>query len=239
MEILITNDDGWGSKGILTLTQTMETIAHVTVVAPDGARSGMSNAITVDRPMTLRLIEHTPTRDVYITNGTPSDCVKLAVNIIYKDTRPDLLLSGINHGSNAAVNVIYSGTMGACFVGCEQSIPSIGFSLCDHHPDADFSHLQPLIIPIVNQLLQRGFPDRVCYNINAPIGELKGIRFTRHARSHWEKEIAEFNDEKGEPYYQLQGVFVNHEPQAQDTDEWALAHGFVAISPTTIDMTAK
>ena len=239
MEILITNDDGYQAKGIAVLIRQMELLGHVTVVAPDGARSGMSNAITVARRMTLRHIEHTDRHDIYITNGTPSDCVKLAINIIYRQQLPDLLVSGINHGSNASVNIIYSGTMGACLVGAEQSIPSIGFSLCDYLPDADFSFLEPHIIPITRQLIERGFPDGVCYNVNAPVGELKGVLFTRHARAHWVNEIDTRFDENGEPYYWLQGDFENLEPDATDTDEYALAHGFIAISPASVDMTAK
>ena len=239
MEILITNDDGYQANGIAVLIRQMERLGHVTVVAPDGPRSGMSNAITVARRMTLRLVEHTHRHDIYITNGTPADCLKLALNVIYHQKRPDLMVSGINHGSNASVNVIYSGTMGACFVAAEQSIPAIGFSLCDHRDNADFSQLEPLIIPITNQLIRRGFPDGVCYNVNAPVGELQGIRFTRQARGHWDKEIAEHTDENGDKYYLLQGEFVNHEPDARDTDEYALAHHLVSICPCTIDMTAK
>ena len=239
MEILITNDDGYQSKGIAVLLRQMEQLGHVTVVAPDGARSGMSNAITVEQRMTLKLIEHTPAHDIYITNGTPSDCVKLAINIIYRGGKPDLVVSGINHGSNSSVNVIYSGTMGACFVAAEQGIPAIGYSLCDHNPDADFSDFEPHIIPITKDLLRRGFYRRMCYNINAPVGELIGRRFTRQACGHWENEIAEHLDQDGNPYYLLQGDYVNEEPEAIDTDEYALAHHFISICPCTIDMSLK
>lgn len=236
MEILLTNDDGWGAKGLLTLLRVAERLGHVTVVAPDGARSGMSNAISVEKAMTLSLIEKTEAHDVYITNGTPSDCIKLAVNVIYTEKMPDLVISGINHGSNASVNVIYSGTMGACFVAAEQSIPAIGLSLCDHDLDADFSYLEPFIVPLVKQLLERGFPDGVCYNVNAPVGKIEGISFTRQSRAHWANEIAVRYNAEGTPYYWLQGEFVNHEPESHDTDEWAMAHGRISVCPCSIDM---
>ena len=147
MEIFITNDDGWGAKGILTIVRIMSELGHVTVVAPDGARSGMSNAITVTQPIYLRPLndpnwgteEWQKNVTVYTTNGTPSDCVKLAIDVVCEgdSSKIDLLVSGINHGSNAGINVIYSGTMGACFVGAEHGIPSIGFSIDDHSPEAD------------------------------------------------------------------------------------------------------
>ena len=233
MNILITNDDGWGSKGILSLVGEMRKMGHVTVLAPDGARSGQSNAISVGKMVTLKQIEP----DIYITNGTPSDCVKLALSTIYADRKPDLVVSGINHGSNASINVIYSGTMGACFVAAEAGIPSIGFSLCDHRADADFSFFTPHIVPLTEKFLKQGFPDGVCYNINAPVGEIKGVLFTRQCRGHWHKEWQPYTDPNGGTFYLLTGEYVNHEPKAQDTDEWALSHGFIAVTPTTIDMT--
>ena len=151
MEILITNDDGWGAKGILTLVRILTQLGHVTVVAPDGPRSGMSNAITVQQPMYHRELndpdwgseEWHKIATIYTTNGTPCDCVKLALDVLFDGdpARINLLVSGINHGSNAAINVIYSGTMGAVFVGAEHGIPAIGYSIDDHSMDADFSHM--------------------------------------------------------------------------------------------------
>ena len=156
MEILITNDDGWGAKGILTLVRILTQLGHVTVVAPDGPRSGMSNAITVTSPIYLHPLDNPEwgteewqkNATVYTTNGTPSDCVKLAIDVVFggDSTKIDMLASGINHGSNAGINVIYSGTMGACFVGAEHGIPSMGFSIDDHHPDADFSHMERYLL---------------------------------------------------------------------------------------------
>ena len=240
MNILITNDDGWGAKGIVTLVRLMQQLGQVTVIAPDGARSGQSNAISVDIPLYMHKAEAPEGTDaeVYVTNGTPADCIKLAVNTVFKDKFPDLVVSGINHGSNAAVNVIYSGTMGACFVAAEQGIPAIGFSICDHNPDADFSFMEPYILPLTQQLLQRHDAYGICYNINAPIGEIQGVRFTRQCRGNWEKEYLPHTDAEGNTYYLLTGNFRNHEPEAEDTDEWALAHGYIAITPDTIDLTA-
>lgn len=240
MDILITNDDGWGAKGIVTLVKEMVVLGNVTVIAPESARSGQSNAITVNMPIRMhRLPEDSrfPEAAIYTCTGTPSDCIKLALNTVFRERKPDLVVSGINHGSNAAINVIYSGTMGACFVAAENGIPAIGFSLCDHNPDADFSFLKPYILPLTRQLLQQKAPYGVCYNINAPIGPLQGTRFTRQCRGNWVREMREYTDPNGGTFYLLTGEFSNHEPMAQDTDEWALGHGYVSITPDSIDMT--
>lgn len=237
MEILITNDDGWQAKGIRTLTSVMQQLGHVTVVAPDGSRSGQSNAITILQPIRLRKVADTHGFDAYTTNGTPSDCIKLALNTLFQERKPDLVVSGINHGSNAAINVIYSGTMGATFVAAENGIPAIGFSLCDHHPDADFSAFEPYILPLTRHILTQSVPYGTCFNINAPTGTIQGVRLTRQCKGHWEKELQKYTDPHGEPFYMLVGEFINHEPDAEDTDEWALAHGYIAVTPNTIDMT--
>lgn len=249
MEILITNDDGWGSKGILTLCRLMTQFGRVTVVAPDSARSGYSNAISVNKKITLNPQPLTEISDeeswkkqvrVFTTNGTPSDCVKLAIDVLYKgDSRCiDFMVSGINHGSNAGINVVYSGTMGACFVACEHGIPAIGFSIDDHLPDADFQYFEPYITELTKHILDEYIPYGVCYNINAPVGPLHGMAWTRQCKGHWANEMEEKTDENGEKYYWLGGEFVNHEPDATDTDIWAMAHGQVSIQPCTIDMTA-
>lgn len=244
MNILITNDDGWGAKGIRTLARLMMPFGHVTVVAPDGARSGNATCISVQKPMYLtRVTDLEPElaeAEVYVTNGTPADCIKLAINVLFggDSTKIDLLVSGINHGSNAAVNVIYSGTMGACFVATEHGIPAIGYSYCDHQADIDLSEAERLIPEITRHLLDEETPYGVCYNVNFPVGPIEGIRWTRQCRGHWEKEMEPHTDEQGRTYYLLVGNFVNHEPDAPDTDEYALAHHMVAITPTTIDFTA-
>lgn len=240
MEILITNDDGIGAKGLSVLSRVMQSLGHVTVVAPDSGRSGQSSAISVMKPMRLEKVCNGQSEncDVYVSTGTPADCVKLALNVIYKDRQPDLVVSGINHGSNASVNVVYSGTMGAVFVAAEHNIPAIGFSLCDHEKDADFSELERFIVPLTKQLLSKPFPYGFCYNVNAPKGAIQGVRITRQCNGYWEKEMKEYTDPSGSPFYWLVGNFVNCEPDNEETDEWALGHGYIAITPTTINMTA-
>lgn len=235
--ILITNDDGDNAKGIEVLTRLMTEIGDVVVVAPDGPRSGMSNAITVMHPVRFKLLEEREGLTRYACTGTPTDCVKLALNEIV-DRQPDLLVSGVNHGSNAAINIIYSGTMGAVLEGCENSIPSIGFSLCNHSPDADFSHFEPYILEIARETLKNGLPNGICLNVNAPCGELNGIKIARQCNGRWTKEFAKRTDPFGRSYFWLTGYFENHEPEANDTDEWALANGFVSVVPSKIDMTA-
>ena len=248
MEILITNDDGWGAQGILTLVRILTQLGHVTVVAPDGPRSGMSNAITVNQPIYLRRLEDANwgTEDwhknatIYTTNGTPSDCVKLAIDVVFEgdSTKIDLLASGINHGSNAGINVIYSGTMGACFVGAEHGIPSIGYSIDDHSADADFSHMERYILELTRHLIEQKMPYGVCYNINAPVGALEGVKWTRQCRGYWTKEMIESTDEQGNKCYRLGGEFVNIEPEADDTDHWAMNNHYLSVHPCTIDQTA-
>ena len=248
MEILITNDDGWGAKGILTLVRILTQLGHVTVVAPDGPRSGMSNAITVNQPIYLRKLEDASwgieewhkNATIYTTNGTPSDCVKLAIDVVFEgdSTKIDMLASGINHGSNAGINVIYSGTMGACFVGAEHGIPSIGYSIDDHNPDADFSHMERYILELTRHLIEQKMPYGVCYNINAPIGALEGVKWTRQCRGYWTKEMIESTDEQGNKCYRLGGEFVNIEPDAEDTDHWAMNNHYLSVHPCTIDQTA-
>ena len=248
MEILITNDDGWGAKGILTLTRILTQLGHVTVVAPDGPRSGMSNAITVTQSIYLRELndsnwgseEWQKHATIYTTNGTPSDCVKLAIDVIFDgdSSKIDLLASGINHGSNAGINVIYSGTMGACFVGAEYGIPSIGYSIDDHKPDADFSHMEKYLLELTRHLSEEKMPYGVCYNINAPVGPLEGVQWTRQCRGFWSKEMIETIDEQGNKCFKLGGEFINIEPDAEDTDLWAMNNHYLSVHPCTIDQTA-
>ena len=243
MEILITNDDGWGSAGLNCLLRTVRSLGHLTIVVPDGQRSGVSNAITPCSPLYLNPME-TPDwlpsdASVYLTNGTPSDCVKLAIDVLFEgdDRRINLLLSGINHGSNAAINLIYSGTMGAAFVGAEHSIPSIGFSIDDLSPEPDLSHFEPYILTTIRHLLDEGFRPGMCYNINAPKGPVSGLRWTRQARSHWEKEMREGQDKDGKACYFLAGYMVDEEPEATDTDQYAITHGLISVQPCRVDMT--
>ena len=181
--ILITNDDGVNAPGIRVLIRLMKQIGNVIVVAPDGPRSGQSNAITVHTPVRYRLLESSDGLTVYSCNGTPTDCVKLAFNDII-DQDPDLVVAGINHGSNSAINVIYSGTMGAVLEGCQHGVASIGFSLCDHAHEADFTTFEPYILQIARETLKNGLPENICLNVNAPVGEILGTRITQIGRAH-------------------------------------------------------
>jgi len=235
--ILITNDDGDFSKGIDVLTRLMLPLGDVIVMAPDGPRSAQSNALTVTHPIRFKLLEEKPGLKRYSCTGTPTDCVKLALNAVV-ERRPDLLVSGINHGSNAAINVIYSGTMGAVLEGCENLIPSIGFSISDYDPNADFSIFEQYITEIANNVLQNGLPHNVCLNVNAPKGAINGMQVVRQCDGRWTREFEKRVDPHGRAYYWLTGSFENHEPEAEDTDEWVLAHGYISIVPTKIDMTA-
>jgi len=241
MNIVVVNDDGWGTAGIRLLAKEMTKIGKVFVIAPDGPRSGKGAAISVTTPIYLRRIEEHDLNgaEVYTTNGTPADCVKLAREVILKDQRIDLLVSGINHGSNASINVIYSGTMGACLVAAEKGIPAIGWSINDHQMDVDLHWLQPFLCEVTQHLLEEGIAPNTCYNINAPIGEIEGIRWTRQCRGHWANELVPDEDKPADVLssWRLAGEYINDEPDATDTDIWAMDHQLLAITPITVDLT--
>ncbi len=236
--ILITNDDGFDAKGIRTLTQTALRFGRVVAVAPDSPRSGQSGAITPHAPLYITELEKNDRLRSYSINGTPTDCVKLAMHEIL-DEQPDLLLSGINHGSNAAISVLYSGTMGAVFEGCVQHIPSIGFSLCSHLPEADFNVCIPIVEKIIRLALQKPLPDGICLNINIPASQKpNGIKICKQAKGRWTEEFVKKTDENGKPAFFLSGYFQNENLDDQATDEWALANNLVSIVPCHTDMTA-
>lgn len=235
--ILITNDDGVTAKGIQTLTRLMCEIGDVVVMAPDGPRSAQSNALTVTQPIRFVQIEETEGLKRFSCSGTPTDCIKIALHEIV-DRKPDLIVSGINHGSNAAINVIYSGTMGAVLEGCANGILSIGFSISNYSWNADFSFFEPYILQITKEALRNGLPHATCLNVNAPNGQVAGIKVARQCDGRWTKEFAKRVDPQGRAYFWLTGFFDNNEPTAQDTDEWALANNFISIVPTKIDLTA-
>lgn len=235
--ILVTNDDGIHAKGLGGLSSLMSALGDVLVMAPETPQSGQSNAITSTEPLRFREVDRQPGLVRYACGGTPTDCVKMALDALLPGRKPDLLVSGINHGSNASVNVIYSGTMGAVFEGCESGIPSIGFSLTDHRPDADFSFFTPYVLQIARKVLGQGLPHGVCLNVNAPTGPLKGLRVVRQSDGYWTKGFEKRTDPFGRDYYWMTGEFVNAEPEATDTDEWALAEGFVSVVPMRIDLT--
>ena len=242
LNIVVINDDGWGTAGIRMLAREMTKLGHVTVIAPDGPRSGYGAAISVVNPIYLKRInEHDLNgAEVYTTNGTPADCVKIAREVLFADRSIDLVVSGINHGSNAAVNAMYSGTIGACLVAAEKGIPAIGWSINSHAMDVDLHWLQPYLCEVTQHLFEEGISPRMCYNINAPVGEIEGIRWTRECAGHWTKELVPLETELPEGIsmgWKLGGEFVNDEPSATDTDIWAMEHQLLAITPLTIDWT--
>lgn len=236
--ILISNDDGYQAKGINELITFLRPLGEIVVMAPDSARSGMSCAITADRPVKYSLVGKEEGLTVYKCSGTPADCIKLAAFDVL-DRQPDVIIGGINHGDNSAVNVHYSGTMGVVIEGCLRGVPSIGFSLCDHDPDADFSSLKDPVRRITLEVLDKGLPDGVCLNVNFPkLKDFKGIRICRQTIGKWENEWEKRQRPHGGDYFWLTGNFVNYESGNEDTDQWALSHGYIAITPTRIDVTS-
>ncbi len=239
--ILITNDDGYKAKGIEELINMAKRIGDVIAVAPEVGQSGKSHAISLNNFVRMQDIRHEPGIDVYSVSGTPVDCVKMAMNKVLS-RKPDLLLSGINHGSNATVNAFYSGTMGAAIEGAFYDIPSVGLSLCSYDADADFSVVVKHSEPFIRRLLEMDDNKGICLNVNYPAiaeADYKGMRICRQARGIWKEEFVENTDPYGRKYYWLTGNFVNHEPQSTDTDEWALSNGYASVVPMTLDSTDK
>ncbi|RKD17180.1 5'/3'-nucleotidase SurE [Pelobium manganitolerans] len=237
--ILVVNDDGITAPGIKCLIEVMKEIGEVTVVAPDGPQSGMGHAITIGKPLRLDKINLYEGVDMYKCSGTPVDCVKLAVNKIFKGNKPDLCVSGINHGLNNSINVIYSGTMSAAVEGAIENIPSIGFSLDDFTWEADFSHCRKYVKDICLQTLKNSLPQGVLLNVNFPNNSkpLAGIKICRQANAKWAEEFDERVDPHKRNYYWLTGVFQNHD-KGEDSDVWALEHHYVSVVPVQFDMTA-
>ena len=238
--ILLSNDDGYEAKGLVSLIEIIRSCGDLVVVAPDSPRSGMSTAITVTTPLRIKLVSEEEGLKIFKSNGTPVDCVKLALNQILKDRKPDIVLSGINHGTNSSVAIHYSGTMGAVLEACMNGIPAIGFSLDDHDFDADFCPAGPYIKKITEEVLNNGLPTDCCLNVNIPqTHDLKGIRLCRQAKGRWIEEFEKREHPKGGNYYWLTGNFHNDEPDAPDTDMFAMSEGYISIVPSKIDMTSN
>ena len=236
--ILITNDDGVQSKGLKSLIDAVRPLGEIVVLAPDGGRSAMSSAITVQVPVRISRMKQEDGLTVYACTGTPVDCVKLAVNEVL-DRKPDLLISGINHGSNASICVVYSGTMGAALEGCICGIPSLGVSLTDHSENADFAEAQKYACLLAEKILKEGLPQGVCLNVNVPDRtDIKGMKICIQTPGRWIAEFMKSQDAVGRDVYWLTGVFDNHNPTDENTDEWALANGYVSVVPCKIDLTA-
>lgn len=236
--ILISNDDGIVAKGISELVKFLRPLGEIVVMAPDAPRSGTACALTTGEPIHYKLIRKDVGLTEYKCSGTPADCVKLAFETVL-DRKPDLVVGGINHGDNSATNVHYSGTMGVVIEGCLKGVPSIGFSLCSHEPDANFTAAGPYVRDIARLVLEKGLPALTCLNVNFPdTQELKGVKICRQTKGQWTSEWENFAHRGDSHYYWLTGSFVDEDADQEDTDHWALANGYVAITPTTVDVTA-
>ncbi len=238
--ILVTNDDGITAPGIRALIAVMAEIGDVIVVAPDKPQSAMGHAITINSTLYLNKVStENATITEYTCSGTPVDCVKLAVNEILK-RKPDLCVSGINHGSNSSINVIYSGTMSAAVEAGIEGIPAIGFSLLDYDWNADFEPVKSFVKKIVEETLTKGLQESVVLNVNFPKlkeNEIKGIKICRQAKAMWEEKFDKRQTPFGKNYYWLTGEFVNQD-KGEDTDEWALENGYISVVPVQFDLTA-
>lgn len=236
--ILITNDDGIAAKGLLTLSQVAREFGDVIVMAPDRNASGLSHSIVSSRPIRAQEISKEEGLTMCCCDGTPVDCVKLAVEH-FCPRRPDLVLSGINHGSNSSINVLYSGTMGAVIEATTLGLDSIGFSLLNHNPEADFSGCLPSVRHIIGYVLKHGLPTDVSLNVNIPrldAGAIKGIKICHEAKAQWRDSFEKRIDPQGRPYWWLTGKFVCDNPD-ETSDEWALANGYVSVVPIHPDFT--
>ncbi len=238
--ILVSNDDGIISKGIRVLVNLMKLLGEVVVVAPDSPQSGMGHAITVGNM--LRLYDSRTFEGIqsFACSGTPADCIKISKKNALDGRKPDLVVSGINHGSNTSISVLYSGTMSAAIEGAIEGLPSIGFSLCDYSHEADFSHVEKYVLDICSQVLKTGLPKGVALNVNFPCKTdeaLKGIKICRQSRAKWEEDFVRRHDPSGEQYFWLTGKFINFD-KGEDNDEWAIANNYVSVVPCQFDLTA-
>ncbi len=238
--ILVSNDDGITAPGIRVLVDCMKKLGEVVVVAPDSPQSGMGHAITINESLRLEKSDYFGDEVLaYQCSGTPADCVKLALDKVL-DRRPDLLVSGINHGSNSSVNVIYSGTMSAAMEGAIDGLQAIGFSLLDYSMEADFSAAAEVVTQVATKVLEKKIPTDCLLNVNIPNlpkDQLKGIKVCRQAKAKWVEEFDERIDPYKRKYYWLTGKFVNMD-NGQDTDEWALHNGYASVVPVQFDLTA-
>ena len=239
--ILVTNDDGIDSKGIRLLVSIMSKFGEVVVVAPDSPQSGMGHAITVGDKLRLVKSDLFGEIEAYKCSGTPADCVKIAKHHILKSKKIDLITSGINHGSNSSISVLYSGTMSAAIEGAIENTPSIGFSLCDFDPNANLNHSKIYIKKIVENAFSNGIPDSIALNVNIPAissEEIRGIKICRQANAIWEETFDKRQDPYGREYFWMVGKFVNHD-KGKNNDEWAIKNNYVSIVPCKFDLSSK
>lgn len=236
--IMVSNDDGVNAKGLRYLIETLLPLGDVVAVAPDGPRSGQSSAITVEQPLRMRRCPDWLGATIYAVSGTPVDCIKLGLHAAMP-RKPDLMVCGVNHGSNAGNCVVYSGTMGAVMEACIVGIPAIGFSLLHHSLDADFTECGPYLTDIVSHVLAEGLPAGVCLNVNIPaLVRPEGMKVTRAALGYWTEEYVEHKDPSGRPYWWLTGQFHNVEPDDPATDEYWLKRRYVTVVPVRVDQSA-
>ena len=235
--ILISNDDGYDAKGINDLVEMVRKYGDIVVVAPDGGRSGAALSITSKEPVMVKLIKQEEGLTIYSCSGTPCDCVKMAFEKLLP-RRPDLVLGGINHGDNSAVNVHYSGTMGVAIEGCMKGVNAVGFSSCKRESNASFEAMRPYIEQIVERVLDKGLPKWTCLNVNAPeTDEFQGVKMCRMTYGEWTNEWEERKNPRGATYYWLTGSFSGIDEENTDTDKWALNNNYVAVTPIKLDMT--
>jgi 5'-nucleotidase len=238
--ILITNDDSIKAPGLRFLISCVRPFGKVVVVAPDRPQSGTAHAVTINVPLRLELIAKEPDYEEYSCNGTPADCVKLAFKVVLRG-RADFLFSGINHGTNSSINIIYSGTMAAVFEGAMAGVSSAGFSLADYSMNADFSASAVFIKQIISAIISNGLPQGVGLNVNIPAvseKQIKGIRVCRQSGGTWQEDFDEREDPHGSKYFWMTGVFIKTD-HGKDTDEWALEHNYIAVVPVRFDFTAE
>jgi 5'-nucleotidase len=237
--ILISNDDGITAPGLRVLVEEMSKLGEVVVVAPDKPQSAMGHAITVTQPLRLRPNKIFNGIEAYECSGTPADCVKLALDKVCK-RRPDLMVSGINHGPNYSINVIYSGTMSAAVEAAVDGVQAIGFSLCDYNIDANFEHCRQFVSKIASNVLKNPLPYGTLLNVNMPAAEnIKGIRVCRQASAKYAENFDERLDPSGNTYYWMTGKFINLESEDNDTDLWAIENEYVSVVPTKFDLTSN
>ena len=237
--ILVTNDDGITAPGIIALVKAMKELGDVIVIAPDKPQSGVGHAITINATLRLNKTNYHNVKEEYSLSGTPVDCVKMATDKVLNRI-PDLIVSGINHGSNISINVIYSGTMSAAVEGAIDGIPSIGFSLMDYSINADFSASMEVAKVVAKNVLANGLPRGICLNVNIPplkLSELKGIKVARQAKADWKEVFDERKDPYGRSYYWLTGEFIDMEPKKTDTDVWAIKNNYASVVPVQFDLT--
>ena len=238
--ILVTNDDGIDSRGIRHLVDIMNQFGEVVIVAPDSPQSGMGHAITVGDKLRLVKSDIFDNEISYKCSGTPADCVKIAKHHLLKERNINLIVSGINHGSNSSISVLYSGTMSAAIEGAIENTPSIGFSLCDFNPNADMDHFDKYAIKIIENSLFNGIPNSIALNVNIPKkskDKIKGIKICRQANAYWEEKFDKRLDPYGREYYWMIGNFVNND-NVNDNDEWAINNNYISIVPCKFDLTS-